>query len=94
MSSLAAWMNGQLIGTWVVDRGVHRFTYHEGWLQSPQRRALSLSLPITPAREVRGAAVENYFDNLLPDNKTIRERLARRHKTSSIDAFALLLSFP
>lgn len=87
---LAVWMNGQFVGIWAVDRGVHRFTYQESWLLSPQRRALSLSVPITPAREVRGAAVENYFDNLLPDNKTIRERLARRHKTSSIDAFALL----
>lgn len=87
---LATWMNGQLVGIWTVDRGIHRFTYQESWLRSPQCRALSLSLPITPAREVRAEAVENYFDNLLPDNKTIRERLARRHKTSSIDAFALL----
>lgn len=83
-------MNGQLVGTWVVDRGIHRFTYQESWIQSPQRRPLSLSLPITPGQEVRGPVVENYFDNLLPDNKVIRERLARRYKTASIDAFALL----
>ena len=87
---LAVWMNGQFVGVWSVDRGGHRFSYQASWLRSPQRRALSLSVPITPAGEVRGEAVENYFENLLPDNKTIRERLARRHKTSSIEAFALL----
>jgi serine/threonine-protein kinase HipA len=83
-------MNGQFVGTWTVDRGSHRFTYDEAWLQSPQRRALSLSLPITPAREIRGQVVANYFDNLLPDNDKIRERVARRYKTSAVDAFALL----
>jgi serine/threonine-protein kinase HipA len=83
-------MNGQFVGTWAVERGVQRFTYHDDWLQSPQRRALSLSLPITPAQEVRGQPVANYFDNLLPDNKMIRERIARRYMTPSIDAFALL----
>lgn len=83
-------MNGQRVGTWTVDRGSHRFTYDASWLASPQRRALSLSLPITPAREVRGAAVANWFDNLLPDNERIRERLGRRFGTRSNDAFALL----
>jgi serine/threonine-protein kinase HipA len=83
-------MNGQFVGTWSVDRGSHRFTYDASWLQSPKRRALSLSLPITPAREVRGLAVANYFDNLLPDNERIRERVARRFKTRSVETFALL----
>lgn len=83
-------MNGQFVGTWTVDRGSHRFAYDASWLRSPKRRSLSLSLPITPALEVRGWAVANYFDNLLPDNQKIRERLARRHKTSSIEAFSLL----
>lgn len=89
-SHLAAWMNGELVGTWSVDRRTHRFTYDAAWLRSPKRRALSLSLPITPNREVRGPAVANYFDNLLPDNERIRERLRRRFKTRSADAFALL----
>jgi serine/threonine-protein kinase HipA len=84
------WMNGQFVGTWTVDRGIHRFTYQGSWLQSAQRRPLSLSLPITPALEVRGTVVENYFDNLLPDNEKIRERLARRYKTGSTAAFELL----
>jgi serine/threonine-protein kinase HipA len=90
VTPLAAWMNGQFVGSWSVDRGSHRFSYDEAWLASPKRRALSLSLPITPTREVRGPAVANYFDNLLPDNERIRQRLARRYKTGSIEAFELL----
>ncbi|WOB08628.1 type II toxin-antitoxin system HipA family toxin [Piscinibacter gummiphilus] len=89
-SHLAAWMNGELVGRWAVERGTHRFTYDEAWLRSPRCRALSLSLPITPGRELRGPAVQNYFDNLLPDNERIRQRLQRRFKTGSADAFALL----
>jgi serine/threonine-protein kinase HipA len=89
-SSLAAWMNGQFVGTWTVDRGSHRFTYDEAWLNSAKRRALSLSLPITPGLEIRGPAVASYFDNLLPDNEKIRERLGRRFKIKSNDAFTLL----
>ena len=34
--------------------------------------------------------VANYFDNLLPDNERIRERIARRYKTTSVDMFELL----
>ena len=83
-------MNGQLVGTWAVDRGSHRFTYDASWLASPKRRALSLSLPITPALEIRGQVVANYFDNLLPDNDRIRARLSRRFQTGSADAFSLL----
>lgn len=89
-AALAAWMNGQRVGAWVVDRGSHSFTYDQTWLQSPQRRSLSLSLPITAARTVRGEVVAHYFDNLLPDNRNIRERLARRFSTRGIDAFSLL----
>ncbi|MFT0548578.1 HipA N-terminal domain-containing protein [Allopusillimonas ginsengisoli] len=55
------------------------------------RRALSLSLPFTPGNQPhRGDAVRAYFENLLPDSKTIRERVARRFHAGSTDAFALL----
>lgn len=89
-SSLAIWMNGELVGHWRVDRGSHRLSYEKTWLVSPRRRSLSLSLPITPALEIRGTVVANYFDNLLPDNEKIRERIARRYKTKSIEVFELL----
>jgi serine/threonine-protein kinase HipA len=90
--ALAIWMNGEFVGTWSVDRGSHRLAYDKAWLDSPRRRSLSLSLPITSAREIRGPVVANYFDNLLPDNERIRERIARRYKTKSTEVFELLLA--
>lgn len=87
---LNAWMNGELVGYWRVDRTSHTFTYDPTWLTSPYRRALSLSLPINSAREIKGAEVRNYFDNLLPDNDRIRARLAKRFKIRSRQPFELL----
>ena len=89
-AALNAWMNGERVGTWSVDRGMHSFRYDPSWLTSPKMRSLSLSLPITASREVRGAAVANYFDNLLPDSDRMRARLSRRFKTKRADAFSLL----
>jgi serine/threonine-protein kinase HipA len=84
-------MNGELVAHWAVARGgVHTLTYTPEWLRSSKVRSLSLSLPITPSREVRGPAVAHYFDNLLPDNDRIRERLSRRFRTRDTDAFSLL----
>ena len=89
-TALNVWMNGELVGTWTVDRATHAFIYDRSWLASPKVRSLSLSLPITASREVRGDAVANYFENLLPDNDRIRERLSRRFRTQGTDAFSLL----
>ena len=88
--ALCAWMNGELVGTWTVKRGMHAFVYTTSWLASPKRRSLSLSLPITASREVRGDVVAHFFDNLLPDNERIRERLRRRFGTGGVDALSLL----
>ena len=89
--ALNVWMNGELVGVWYATRsGNPAFNYETSWLASPASRALSLSLPITAAREIRGAAVQNYFDNLLTDNEQIRKRLRSRFKARSIDAFDLL----
>ncbi|PTR34212.1 serine/threonine-protein kinase HipA [Luteibacter sp. OK325] len=87
---LSAWMNGEHVGMWRVDRGSHTFAYATSWLASEKARPLSLSLPLTPTLSITGPVVENYFDNLLPDNDRIRERIGRRFSTRSLDAFALL----
>jgi serine/threonine-protein kinase HipA len=89
-AALAIWMNGERVGTWSVDRGSHRLSYDRTWLDSPRRRSLSLSLPITPSLEISGPVVAHYFDNLLPDSDRIRERIARRHRTKSTEVFELL----
>ena len=92
MASLIVWMNGERVGEWGTLRGGHTpfFRYEESWTHSPRVRALSLSLPLTADREVRGPAVEYYFENLLPDSAVIRSRIRTRFKTPSSDAFDLL----
>ncbi len=87
--SLQVWMNGELVGRWLLDRGIHAFSYSNSWLNTPHSRPLSLSLPLTSTELIKGAAVKNYFDNLLPDNDKIRERIGQRFQTSS-DVFSLL----
>ncbi|MEQ1879499.1 MAG: type II toxin-antitoxin system HipA family toxin [Burkholderiales bacterium] len=90
-TELNVWMNGELVGVWSRTRtSGHRVTYEESWLNSPRRRSLSLSLPIGPSREITGAPVSNYFENLLPDNDNIRRRLSARFRTRGTEAFELL----
>lgn len=89
--TLAVWTNGQKVGDWEVRDGEHRFQYTETWVASPAARRISLSLPFMPGNAVhRGDVVRNYFDNLLPDNDAIRERLRLKFATRSIGAFDLL----
>lgn len=87
--ALHVWMNGELVGTWSVDRGSHTFCYDRSWLVSPRQRSLSLSLPISSSLQIQGDVVKNYFDNLLPDSDKIRARLGKRFKTRA-DTFGLL----
>ena len=89
--ALGLWMNGQRVGAWVVTaQGEHQLHYDETWLASSLGRPLSLSLPLRPASApYQGERVRNYFENLLPDNDHIRQRLARRFSTGT-DAFRLL----
>jgi len=89
---LAVWMNGQRVGVWFWSRtGTPGFRYDTHWTMSPNARALSMSLPMPAAGgDVMGPAVENYFDNLLPDSTRIRERLRRRFGAPSIRAADLL----
>ncbi len=89
--ALGLWMNGERVGTWrVTAQGEHQLHYDETWLASPLGRPLSLSMPLRPASApYKGELVRNYFENLLPDNDNIRQRLAKRFSTGS-DAFRLL----
>lgn len=89
---LAVWANGVPVGAWRWPaRGPTEFQYDADWLEAPESRPLSLSLPLTIDRApLRGAAVEAYFDNLLPDSDPIRRRLQDRFHTDSRSAFDLL----
>ena len=90
--TLNLWMNGEFVGTWSAQpHGREVLQYADAWVASPQGRPLSLSLPFTPGNPPqRGEAVRTYFENLLPDSKEIRERVARRYQAGSTNAFALL----
>ncbi|AVR87915.1 type II toxin-antitoxin system HipA family toxin [Thauera aromatica] len=89
---LNAWINGRLVGQWRLPaRGATEFQYERDWVASPEGRPLSLSLPFTLDNlPLRGDAVRNYFDNLLPDSDRIRTRLQSRFRTDSTGAFDLL----
>jgi serine/threonine-protein kinase HipA len=88
---LALYMNGELVGQWRLTPRGEELQYADAWLNSPVRRPISLRFPLTPdAASYTGAEVHDYFENLLPDAKPIRERMARRFKIGSTDAFPLL----
>lgn len=90
--SLGLWMNGAYVGSWTMaPNAPDTLQYDLAWTQSDHGRPLSLSLPFMPGNAPhRGARVRAYFENLLPDSKEIRERLARRFRTGSTSAFELL----
>ncbi|MDY0288582.1 MAG: type II toxin-antitoxin system HipA family toxin [Sphaerochaeta sp.] len=91
-NALDVWMNGERVGTWTQEpRNGHLFTYTDSWLASPSVRPLSLSLPLSPsAKPLQGQLIEDFFDNLLPDNSDIRARIQRRFGCRTTSAFDLL----
>lgn len=89
--ALSVWMNGELVGEWRrPGRGGPEFAYAESWLDSPAARPISLSLPLRPHSQPYRKGVEEFFDNLLPDSRSVRERIQRRFGASSSGAFDLL----
>src|SRR5687768_9064545 len=84
-------MNGRHVGMWRQLRGDRdQLIYDREWLTDPQFRVISLSLPVTASREITSVEVRSYFDNLLPDDARIRERLRVRYRTKSAQTFDLL----
>ena len=88
--ALAVWMNAERVGIWLTQHNKpDEFSYAEKWLATAGARPISLSLSLQPT-PFRGDIVTAYFDNLLPDNQRIRERLQRRFGTRSTRPFDLL----
>jgi len=85
-------MNGAYVGSWIPEtNGPDTLQYDPAWTRSEQGRPLSLSLPFKPGNlPHRGPHVRAWFENLLPDSKDIRERMARQYRAGSPDAFDLL----
>lgn len=92
VSALAIWMNAEFVGYWRIKSGIDELQYADEWVANPRGRPLSLSLPFTPGNQpIKGDKVSFYFDNLLPDSRDIRERLARRFRAESTKVFDLLV---
>jgi serine/threonine-protein kinase HipA len=89
---LGLWMNGVYVGRWTVNSsGIHTLTYDRYWLERPEARPISLSLPLqSDSSTYSGTTVENYFENLLPENEAIRNRFAMRYGCKDTKAFSLL----
>lgn len=94
MGTLDIWMNGALVGHWTRHAGIDRLTYRQEWMDSAQGRPISLSLPYGRGAggpvSIRSPAVGAFFDNLLPDNDRILQRIRERHRLRSTRAFDLL----
>jgi serine/threonine-protein kinase HipA len=90
--ALDVWMNGELVGHWTLTQKIgHAFSYDASWISNPQRRSMSLSLPLPQGTSpFTGDVVESYFDNLLPDSIDIRKRLATKFDADSPQVFQLL----
>ena len=83
-------MNGVLIGKLEkTPKGELTFMYEQSWVMMPGSRPLSLSLPLHGQR-FTGDVVYNYFDNLLPDNLSIRARIQSKFKVQTSHPFDLL----
>ena len=87
---LDVFLNGRLVGKLRRETsGAVDFEYAPSWLGWENTFPVSLSLPLREDRYI-GAPVVAVFDNLLPDNDQIRQRLAARTRAEGTDAFSLL----
>lgn len=89
-AELFVYMNGERVGVLSQSaNGRLGFRYEATWLSSDAGRPLSLSMPLVE-QAYSGDVVENYFDNLLPDSQSIRNRIQKRFKAKSNKGFDLL----
>ncbi|MBW8186568.1 type II toxin-antitoxin system HipA family toxin [Shewanella nanhaiensis] len=90
MAVLDIYMNGYLVGELTKSTtGSHLFEYAPQWLDTQGSRPISLSMPLRK-QVYKGDEVYNFFDNLLPDNIEVRNRIVARHNAQSTQAFDLL----
>ncbi len=69
--------------------GSESFRYDPDWLSSERAFPVSLSMPLSD-RVWTGDNASNYFDGLLPDDRTVRETIAVREDIDSAGIFDLL----
>src|SRR5215469_16619031 len=87
---LNTFLNSRLVGQLRRESsGAISFNYDRSWIEWPQDIPVSLSLPIRE-KEYTGAPVIAVFENLLPDDESIRRRIAARARAEGTDAYSLL----
>ncbi|HUF71889.1 MAG TPA: type II toxin-antitoxin system HipA family toxin [Gammaproteobacteria bacterium] len=87
---LNVYLNGRLVGRLRRETsGAIDFQYDQSWLDWEHTFPASLSLPLREDRYV-GDPVIAVFDNLLPDSKDVRDRVAERAHADGADAYNLL----
>jgi serine/threonine-protein kinase HipA len=87
---LNVYLNSRLVGQLRREAsGAIEFQYDDGWLAWPHTLPVSLSLPLRE-ESYTGAPVLAVFENLLPDNDTIRNCIAAGAHAEGIDACSLL----
>lgn len=83
-------MNGVLVGGLEKSKnGALNFRYDNAWINTVGARPISLSLPLVD-QKFSGDLVYNFFDNLLPDNQQIRNRIQAKFKAQTNHPFDLL----
>lgn len=87
---LVLYLNGLLLG-YLEHKASNdlTFRYAQEWIDKEKAFPLSRSLPIRE-QPYEGKEVFAYFDNLLPDNVSIRQRIAAKMHASSDQVFDLL----
>jgi serine/threonine-protein kinase HipA len=87
---LNTFLNSRLVGQLRRSpSGAISFQYDQSWIEWPQAIPVSLSLP-TREQEYTGSPVIAVFENLLPDNLSLRRRIAARARAEGTDAYSLL----
>ena len=85
---LHVFLNAERIGVLAQDNGAMSFAYTPEYLRSPDAYPLSQNLPLTD-EVFRDPKVENFFSNLLPDER-IRATVAMILHVSEDNTFGML----
>jgi serine/threonine-protein kinase HipA len=87
---LNVFLNNRIVGRLIKQSsGAIEFVYDQSWLDWDNAIPVSLSLPLRDTRYL-GDPVIAVFENLLPDSRPIRTRVAEQVGASGIDAYSLL----
>ncbi len=87
---LDVYVGSSMVGQYsLAPSGATSFRYGLDWLSSERAFSVSLSMPLSD-RSWSGEVVTSYFDGLLPDDRVVREKIARRERAESAGVFDLL----